>query len=259
VKLKAPSSSTSNAVLDSIHTSLVVLKESADVFPLLKSVVGGVLALCDIAKRAKSSKSHAREITVRANRIVDVIYNAVPDATTIPKPMEDSIEQFVILLKKIKSSLATIALSSRVSRLVHLNRNEHILRDMKAELDEAYRDFTVASAVRVEVQQTQILFQQGELAAQQARILIAVQKTSASPFPMIFVRIFFGRPLIANPSQTPGMRCYKPGGALVGTQPPHSPTTAAYCSRASELRGSSHMASSFSTFPGIILELKLNL
>jgi hypothetical protein len=45
--LVAPGSST---LLDLLSTSLVGLKQSADAFPPLKSAVGGVLALWDIAE-----------------------------------------------------------------------------------------------------------------------------------------------------------------------------------------------------------------
>ncbi|KAJ7811741.1 hypothetical protein B0H14DRAFT_3479477 [Mycena olivaceomarginata] len=58
---------------------MVALKESADAFPPLKSAVAGAIALCDIAQRAKHSKSDARAVTFRTKEIMDLVADAVPD------------------------------------------------------------------------------------------------------------------------------------------------------------------------------------
>jgi hypothetical protein len=58
------------------------------------------------------------------------------------------------LLDEVSCSMEKITLSGsqphservrwpNLSRLVHLNRNERVLRDIKAQLDDAYRDFVV--------------------------------------------------------------------------------------------------------------------
>jgi hypothetical protein len=77
-----------------------------------------------------------------------------------------------------------MALTSRFSPVIHLNRNERLLESIKTRLDEAYRELLflrflrhlvavcsvlihVASTLRLEGQQTQIAIQQTRQAIQQ--------------------------------------------------------------------------------------------
>ncbi|KAJ7461222.1 hypothetical protein FB451DRAFT_1371445 [Mycena latifolia] len=148
------STNTRNALSDVLWTSLLALEQSADAFPPLKSAVGGVKALCDIAERAKHSKADAHDIALRTKAILDVIAEAVPDGSAIPLPMLESIERFTVLLEEIRGSIETIALTGVKSRLLHLNRNEGTIKAIKERLDDAYRDFVAACMLRVEVQQS---------------------------------------------------------------------------------------------------------
>ncbi|KAJ7717815.1 hypothetical protein B0H16DRAFT_1740387 [Mycena metata] len=171
-KIKSLSLRTSVALPDILSTSLLALKESADAFPPLKSAVGGVLAVWDIADRAKQAKSDACDIALRAEKILDVITDAVPNPSNIPPPMLQRIKRFTVLLEEIRYPMEAIAFTSSISRIVHLRRNERALQGIKAELDEAYHDFLAASALRVETQQAGIADRQ---AAQQT--LLASQQT----------------------------------------------------------------------------------
>ncbi|KAJ6564569.1 hypothetical protein B0H19DRAFT_1258997 [Mycena capillaripes] len=155
---------------DVLWTSIVALRDSADAFPPLKSAVSGVIALCDIAERAQHSKSEARAIALRTKEILDLLADALPDGSTISPPMLLSIEKFSVLLDEIKCSMEAITLTGRVSRIVHLNRNECALQKIKPKLDDAYRDFLAASALRLEVQQTQLTVQQMQFAIQQTEL-----------------------------------------------------------------------------------------
>ncbi|KAJ7087482.1 hypothetical protein C8R44DRAFT_752206 [Mycena epipterygia] len=183
-KLKStPASTKSNtptagALPDVLWTSILALKESADAFPPQKSTVGGVIALLELAERARHSKSNARAIALRTKEILDVIADAVPDASVIPSAMLESIERFTVLLDEIRCRMEKIALTGGVSRVVHLNRNEHVLQDIKAQLDDAYRDFLAASALRLEVAQAHIGVQQTQLATQQAQTHLDLGKIS---------------------------------------------------------------------------------
>ncbi|KAJ7782215.1 hypothetical protein DFH07DRAFT_789859 [Mycena maculata] len=162
----------SHALPDVLWTSIQALKESADAFPPLKSAVGGAIAVCDIAERAKHSKSDACEIALRTKAILDAVADAVPDVLAIPPPMLQSIERFTVLLADIQCRIEVIALADGLSRLVHLNRNERVLRDIKAQLDDAYQDFLTASALRLEVQQAQLTARQAHFAVKQTHIMI---------------------------------------------------------------------------------------
>ncbi|KAF7369294.1 hypothetical protein MVEN_00257200 [Mycena venus] len=205
-----PSSSSQMAahhtLSDILWTSLLALKESADAFPPLQSAVGGVIALCDIAERAKHSKADACAIAIRTKEIIDVVADAVPDGSVISPPMLRSIERFTVLLEEIGSSMEVIALTGGVSRIVHLNRNERALKAMKTRLEDTYWDFLAASALRLEVGQTQLAIQQEKFGVQQDQIhldLKTVSETTSNVAlelrQLLFqarVAVLFGRPLI---------------------------------------------------------------
>ncbi|KAJ7750790.1 hypothetical protein B0H16DRAFT_845256 [Mycena metata] len=157
VKLK---SRRSEACADVLSTSLLALKESADAFPPLKSVVGSVLVLWDIAEGAKLSKAEARGIARRTETILKVIADAVPDPSSISAPMQLSINRFIVLLDEIRTKMERICLSGRISRVIHLNRNQATLREIKSQLDDAYSDVLAASILRGETQREEILGQQ---------------------------------------------------------------------------------------------------
>ncbi|KAJ7289151.1 hypothetical protein C8J57DRAFT_1493607 [Mycena rebaudengoi] len=162
-KLKPPNQSSSrngSTFSDILWTSLCALKDSADAFPPLKSAVGGGGCV-----RAKHSKADARDIALRTQEIIDVIADAVPDGSKIPPAMLQSIERFTLMLEEIRVSMEAITLTGGVSRVVHLSENERTVRDIKARLDEQYRDFLAASALRVEVEQTAIAQRQTETQA----------------------------------------------------------------------------------------------
>ncbi|KAJ7917047.1 hypothetical protein B0H13DRAFT_344499 [Mycena leptocephala] len=196
----------SRTLPDVLWTSMLALRDSADAFPPLKSAVGGVIALCDIAERAKHSRSDARAIALRTKEILDVIADAVPDCSAIPPPMLCSIEKFTVLLDEIECSMEAITLTGRISRVVHLNRNERVLQNIKSRLDDAYRDFLAASALRLEFQQTQLAIQQTQfaiqqthLATQQAQTHLDVKTVSSDTTRLLFyaqLTTFFGRPLM---------------------------------------------------------------
>ncbi|KAJ7194638.1 hypothetical protein C8J57DRAFT_1739073 [Mycena rebaudengoi] len=150
-KLKPPNRTP--ALPDVLWTSLHALKESADVFPPLKSAVGGVVAIWDIAERAKHSRTEARDIALRTKEIIDLIADAVPDGSETPPSMLLSIDRFTFALDEIRCGTEAIALSGSLSRLVHLNRHNRTIQGIKTRLDAEYRDFLAVSALRVEVQQ----------------------------------------------------------------------------------------------------------
>ncbi|KAJ7745332.1 hypothetical protein B0H16DRAFT_1558515 [Mycena metata] len=178
-RLKLPSSPKTKLLSDVLWTSMVALKESADAFPPLKSAVCGTMALWDIAKRAKHSKADACAIALRAQEILHLIADAVPDASAIPEPMLRSITRFTVydilplnksprltflrsLLDDIGCSMQLISDTPTVTRLMHLNRNEQMLQRIRTQLDEAQRDFDTASNLRIEVQQAQLALKHSE-------------------------------------------------------------------------------------------------
>ncbi|KAJ7864313.1 hypothetical protein B0H14DRAFT_2736672 [Mycena olivaceomarginata] len=170
LKVTSLSSRPSATLPDLLETTLLALKEASDAFPPLKSAVGGVVALRDIAERAKHSKSDARDIAEQTIKILAVIASTVPDRSVIPSLLQSRIESLIDLLDEVRSSMEILAHTRGVSRLVHLNRNERTLSSIKARLDDEYRGFLVASALQVEAQQAELVKQQLETAKQQAQL-----------------------------------------------------------------------------------------
>ncbi|KAK7023229.1 hypothetical protein R3P38DRAFT_2628190 [Favolaschia claudopus] len=164
-RLKVP-----NALPDVLWTSLSALKESSDAFPPLKSAVAGAIAICTIVERTKHSQSDARALALRIKDILDLLADAVPDGNEIPPAMMSSIAAFSTLLHEIEVYLAKIFSSSKMSRLIHLNRNENVLMEYKAQLNDAYRDFLAASTLRLEIQQTELVIRQKQLVLQQEQL-----------------------------------------------------------------------------------------
>ncbi|KAK7063435.1 hypothetical protein R3P38DRAFT_1907 [Favolaschia claudopus] len=144
-----PGSSALDIALLSIH----VLAESADAFPPLKSVVGGVRALCDIAQRAKAYKAEATNVALRANEILETIADAVPDPMAMRPAMLQSIESFKQLLDDIRSAMERVAGTTRISCVLHLARHEETIKHIQAQLDNAYENFVAAATLRIEIHQ----------------------------------------------------------------------------------------------------------
>ncbi|KAJ7027554.1 hypothetical protein C8F04DRAFT_1122374 [Mycena alexandri] len=207
-KMKAISYATStDTIPDILSTSLRALKESADAFPPLKSTVGAVLSVWDIAERAKHSKADAHDIALRAEAILHVVADAVPDPSSIPQPMLQSIKSFVTLLDDVQIRMNAITSTGRLSRVLHLNHNERELQTIKTQLDDACRDLLVAAALRGEVQheqlgaqQTQLLVQQTHLGAQQTqthldvvKVVVATEALVPNISKLLFLHsVFFG-------------------------------------------------------------------
>ncbi|KAJ6497434.1 hypothetical protein C8R45DRAFT_982893 [Mycena sanguinolenta] len=174
---QTPGSHSTSTFSDVTWISLCALRDSADAFPPLKSAVGGVVALWEIAERAKNSKTDAREIALRTKEVVDVIADAVPDGSDISPSMLQSIVRFTVALEEIRVSVAAIALTRGFSRLAHLRRNEETLRGIKARLDYEYQLFLAASALRLELQQQRIAVEQEQ---QQLRTQSDIKVVSAA-------------------------------------------------------------------------------
>ncbi|KAK7051961.1 hypothetical protein R3P38DRAFT_2857852 [Favolaschia claudopus] len=200
-RLKAP-----NALPDVLWTSLSALQQSSDAFPPLKSAVAGAVAICTIVERTKHSQSDARALALRIKDILDVLADAVPDGNEIPSTMISSIAAFSKLLREIEVYLKKISASSKISRLIHLNRNENLLTEYKAQLDYAYRDFLAASTLRLEVQQAelaicqrQLILEQKAFSVRQLRSQAEIRDISSKTDGVLFYSrliCFFGPPLM---------------------------------------------------------------
>ncbi|KAG6909995.1 hypothetical protein DXG01_013995 [Tephrocybe rancida] len=140
----------SSSAADVARTSLLALKESSDAFPPLKSVTCAVSALWDISDRVKFLKEQTRELTIRCIKVLEDLADCVPDPASIPPDILSRIKQFEQLVMEIIEVIKPLQKRSSMAWLLHLNREEGVLRTMSQRLDEARQQFIFTSSIRVE-------------------------------------------------------------------------------------------------------------
>ncbi|KAJ6611960.1 hypothetical protein B0H10DRAFT_2054175 [Mycena sp. CBHHK59/15] len=135
---------------DAILTSLNLLKDPADAFPPLKSVVGGVIAVWNLAERVAALDEEAQKLAWRAITILDTIYNAVGDADpqSLSPHVLQSILDFECLLNDLHKAMDRIA-KRRIHRLLYLRRTENQLASFNLRLDSMAETFTIGTLAHV--------------------------------------------------------------------------------------------------------------
>ncbi|KAJ7266380.1 hypothetical protein B0H12DRAFT_159313 [Mycena haematopus] len=140
---------------DAIWMFLVALRESTDVFPPLKSAVGAVLAVWDLADRISAYDKHAQALAWRAASILYAMNSATRarSAGPISQGMLDAVLQFEGILCEICAAMeheAQLKLGP-LRRVLGLQRRESRLVRFSAQLDAASDAFKIGCAARVEV------------------------------------------------------------------------------------------------------------
>ncbi|KAF8063617.1 hypothetical protein FPV67DRAFT_254813 [Lyophyllum atratum] len=147
---KALKPRTSATSADIARTCLVALNESADAFPPLRSVTGGVLAVWNAAERAKTAQKKARAIANRCYEILGILADSTADPSNISSEMGASIHTFTILLEDICREMEPLQKRSRRFFVLHLNRHADELDGFGQRLDAAHQSFMLAAALRTE-------------------------------------------------------------------------------------------------------------
>ncbi|KAF7367823.1 hypothetical protein MSAN_00846700 [Mycena sanguinolenta] len=131
---------------DAIRTALEIVNDSADVCPPLKSAVGGVVALCNLAERLSACDENAEMLVWRSVTILDTIYSSIdPDTHTIPAHFLHGILQFEKVINEIRTAMEAITKKNRALRVLHLRRDESQLTKFTSRLDSAAEVFTIHS------------------------------------------------------------------------------------------------------------------
>jgi len=134
-----------------IREFLNLVKESTDVFPPLKSAVGGVLAVWDLADRVSEFDENAKALARRAVGIFDVIYTAVGGASAISPGMLQDILKFEELLREISTAMEALLELGPFRRVLYLRKHESQLARFASRLDAASEAFKIGSSTRVEM------------------------------------------------------------------------------------------------------------
>ncbi|KAJ6476066.1 hypothetical protein DFH09DRAFT_1293207 [Mycena vulgaris] len=166
---------------DSIRTSLDILRDSADVFPPLKSAVGGVLAVWNLADRVSMSDDNARALAWHTVGILDVIYNAVGgvNSASISPGMLQEIVKFEQLLHEISAAMEGQLKAGRFRRILHLRRHESQLAGFSSRLDAASEAFKIGSSTRGELAVNHVGSAVNRVGSAVNRVELAVDKIQA--------------------------------------------------------------------------------
>ncbi|KAJ7506955.1 hypothetical protein B0H11DRAFT_1969636 [Mycena galericulata] len=136
---------------DAIRELLSLVKESTEVFPPLKSAVGGVLVVWDLADRMSAFDENAQALASRAVGIFDATFNAVGRSATISPGMLQDILKFEELLREITTTIEAQLKPGPFRRLLRLRKHENRLAGFISRLDAASETFKIGSTTRVEL------------------------------------------------------------------------------------------------------------
>ncbi|KZP10753.1 hypothetical protein FIBSPDRAFT_937864 [Athelia psychrophila] len=142
---------------------LYALKESADAFPPLKSAVGGVLCIFELADAAKSNKKESRQLALRADAILEAIETTVRDPRHLDSDLKARIESFTQLLDELAAHMTDCSKQTFRSRLLHHKETKCSISDFNLRLDQAMSSFMLISHIKLEINVSKLMKSQVEL------------------------------------------------------------------------------------------------
>ncbi|KAJ7765722.1 hypothetical protein B0H16DRAFT_1524132 [Mycena metata] len=137
---------------DAIRTLLELVEQSADVCPPLKSAVGAVGGLCNLADasrfrwsppRLAASDANTDALGLRVFTILKTIHNSIDLEKPVPQDLLHSIVQFEQLLIEIQTAMEVLAKENHFLHVLRLRRNESQLVKFTARLELLAEEFTV--------------------------------------------------------------------------------------------------------------------
>ncbi|KAJ7884467.1 hypothetical protein B0H13DRAFT_2045764 [Mycena leptocephala] len=163
---------------EAIVLSLNVAKESTDIFPPLKSIIGGVLAVLNIAQRVAAIDENAQMLACRAITILDTIYNAIGDTESeaLSSSLLEHMVDFERLLNEMHHAMSQIRRWSRMRRFLHLRRAEDDLQRFNSRLDATTQAFTLGAVTRVEVAVEKVHIDLAAVHAELSTVSLALEK-----------------------------------------------------------------------------------
>lgn len=129
------------------------LRESADAFPPLKSVVGGVLYIWQLAEQVKSNRKQAEALAERAKELVTLVTDLmrlIDNPENMPPDMCLALELFASTLTEISTFMEQLSHQKGISRFLDRSKHQEQLSQYALRLSEVERDFQLCSIVRLE-------------------------------------------------------------------------------------------------------------
>ncbi|THU95022.1 hypothetical protein K435DRAFT_779172 [Dendrothele bispora CBS 962.96] len=114
------------SVADILTTTLRVIDRASDVFPPLKSTVGGALAFMDVTQGVHAIKTRAQQLRQNISNILDIIPSDSVDFSDYLKSLHHMLQQLDEL---------ELHKQSFFMRLRNLNRNNELLSTSQADVD----------------------------------------------------------------------------------------------------------------------------
>ncbi|THU95042.1 hypothetical protein K435DRAFT_779186 [Dendrothele bispora CBS 962.96] len=114
------------SVADILTTTLRVIDRASDVFPPLKSTVGGALAFMDVTQGVHAIKTRAQQLRQNISNILDIIPSDSVDVSDYLKSLHHMLQQLDEL---------ELHKQSFFMRLRNFNRNNELLSTSQADVD----------------------------------------------------------------------------------------------------------------------------
>ncbi|VDC06690.1 unnamed protein product [Peniophora sp. CBMAI 1063] len=142
---------------DILLLSLEGLAQSADAFPPLKSVVGGLLFIMTQVDAVSSNKEQVREIYTQIDVFAASLVRAVPDVTMLSPITQDAIRVLAEDMQAVHQDMEGLARQRVLVRFIRAKRHSSELQNLLKRLDQADASFTRAMLASTDVQNTRIL------------------------------------------------------------------------------------------------------
>ncbi|VDB96224.1 unnamed protein product [Peniophora sp. CBMAI 1063] len=156
-KSKRPSRARRTAK-DVLLLSLDALSESSDVFPPLKSVVGGLRFFVVRAELISDNKDQVRAIYAQIGSFAESLVRAIPDVTALSPAHKAAIEALAQHLSAICTDLEMVVKKRSLAlRFLRAKRDSAQIQDLSKRLDQAHSAFTRTMLSSMHITTTQIL------------------------------------------------------------------------------------------------------
>ncbi|VDB96228.1 unnamed protein product [Peniophora sp. CBMAI 1063] len=143
---------------DVLLLTLDALSESSDVFPPLKSVVGGLRFFVVRAETMSDNKEQVRAIYAQIDAFAASLEDTVPDATALSPAHKAAIQALAQHMSAIHTNLGTMAVQrSPALGFLRAKRDSAQLQDLAKRLDQAHNTFTRTMLSSMHIATTEIL------------------------------------------------------------------------------------------------------
>ncbi|VDB96266.1 unnamed protein product [Peniophora sp. CBMAI 1063] len=146
-----------DTVKDALILGLEALAQSADVFPPLKSVVGGLLFFATQVERVSGNEAQIGETYAEIDAIAASLVRAIPDATVLSPALEAAIRAFAQDVKAVCTEMDAIARQRLVKRFLCAKRHSAQLQILMQRLNHANESFSRTMLTSINITTTEIL------------------------------------------------------------------------------------------------------